>query len=520
MKRIILSILIGLTATTGAMADDGTKEQQYASFLECVEAFHNDSTNLNQLNEGDQTAQDAQFTGIKDIVKLYDTPEEQYNAITNVDQNSDKYDYEAYRNYVVASLAMLQFWVASKCPQYFIHFIDYYSTDGTKKMPEELAGYIIAEDVGGKQQIKLVSAEDYNNSQSSFKKRQALTFNPNMAGEFYMLLLPTDLSKKSGQWLTYKDGMEALKDYKNQSCGDGWYVSTRLNTGAQQKENYFVDVIDHVNIHKSFPGLLVPMNTTVNDEEVSKDSIAVRAQNNSAEGGALNYIGMNNFNDNVSSAGAVAYASEKSKILTKKLQNSNCANADKFSVYIASPQHPLYLVDSYIGEVFNKITKTDRTAERNAQQFKKNILTYGGYGVAGAGVLGLSALGLKAWATSTPFKSVIGASAGKAVAGSSLAVGGIVLGLIGVFKTVGDAFSEMEESLPVSGYDKMYIYYKAPLSTYAPKISAKNELKQVLDKQEAQTTSNASSGLALPGGNAGTPAKSGDKKVITNEFVF
>ncbi len=478
---------------------------EYSSFLQCVQAFHNDQDVLNQLNYGNPAETDAIFTGIKDIVKSYDTPEEQYNAITSVEKDSEKYSYEAYRNYVLASMAMLQYYVAINCPEYFIHFIDYYSTDVTRKLPKELAPYLIAEEVDGKQQIKLVSADEYNNSQSSFKRRQYLSFNSNLAGGFYMLLLPTDLGKNAGDWLTYEEGKNVLRAYKNQSCGDGWYQQTRMETGIQ-RDYYFVDVIDHVNIHNSFPGLLVPMTQTIDGQQVSQSSIAVRDRNNAATGGETDYIGVNNYSDNPISSGGLGFASENSKKLAVRLKNSECTKANDFSVYIASPKHPLGIVDEYIGKIFNKIVKKDHTEDVKEQQSTKNMFTYGGVGVAVGGGLMLGALGLKAWFGAESAKAVVAAKAGTAVAGGFLVIGGIVVALIGIFKSVADAFSEMEEPLAVTGYDRMFIYYKVPLLSYGPSLPAENEVKQVLKYQEVQATSGSSDSLAVP--VMGTPAKS------------
>lgn len=265
MKRIILSMLIGIMTFTDAFA---LTDSRYKTASECFDALLNSQSNIEFINKGDGDG----FQGLQMALSKYATIEDQYYALTTTDDKiKDRYAERVL--YSVLATQIVTF-VANNCPEQFKVFY------GINEQ-NILVPLVWDED---DKTLKLTTLEGFENTPQEKRKILSLLtceLGKQVKGNFYLLLLPsTGQQLEVGQSITYESAKGLVNNsfsrfsqcknfWHTKKSSDGEYIDS-LNAylngshDAIEPDWYAVDTLHFTNAELSFPGLLVPYNKSDN----------------------------------------------------------------------------------------------------------------------------------------------------------------------------------------------------------------------------------------------------------------
>ena len=463
MKRLILSSLIGLMTTFGAFGVDSDTRN---GLEQCVDNFLNDEETINLINNG-YTTDGATWSGLSDLIKDLPTLEAQQAAIVSTpipEGYTSDYFKDSRSTFARLYAALFLKHVATMCPEYFIALSERFAND---KADGSVRLHLFYKWDGEK--IQIITKNEYDNiTERENRFIGALTLESithHLSSNYYFLALPKDTAN-IGEWLKYETGLEKLQPLKEGDCGGMWEMKNSTNT----TDNFVIDGINFINMHKSFPGLII---------KYDPNTIPIVRDDN------YGYTAINARDYHIQQAYTQGNAISTAKDIATQLNNRGC---DDMELYIATTDSPEGIVTKTIQDKLFKQEVETHTQQSKMTGWGITASVTGSVAVAGGIAWGVTSMiesyyNTKAAAAATKtlgktlLKTATKAKLGKIIArGVSLGSGAITLGVFALggfaLKETFDGLTKDLQPVEIQTYDQLYIMYKTPMNTASQKIKA------------------------------------------------
>ena len=456
MKRLILSSLIGLMTTFGAFGVDSDTRN---GLEKCLDNFQNDEDIVNFINNGHSTADGTGWIGLSELLKDFPTLEEQQAAIFSTAAIPEGYTQDFFKEskstFARLYAALFLKYVATECPEYFIALSERFAND---KSDESVRLHSFYKWEGEK--IQFITKDEYDKTEIGNRLIGALSLESityHLSTDYYFLALPKDTAN-IGEWLTYETGLDKLLPLKDGNCGGMWEMKNSQDT----TDTFVIDGIDYINIHQSFPGLIVKFN--------SNRVPIVRHDN-------YGYTAINAPNNYIEQTHTHGRALSKAKEIADTLRRRGCNDME---LYIATTDSPEGIVANTIQtKLFNEVVEKP-TKQSKMTSWGITASVAGTAAAAGGATWGVTRIlqsffnaRAEAQTTKTLAKAFTRKAANaktvKVIArgvtgGGAIVAGVLILGGFALQATF-EGLTKDLQPVDVEIYDQLYIMYKTPMNT-------------------------------------------------------
>ena len=481
MKRIILSILIGLTATTGAIADDQSE------FTKCLNDMANDQKLMDYLNKGNDAQNNEYADTFKDTLKFRGAHNLMRDSASNLTTSSlqDQQSHLRSTTNIETPMAYATLrYVAQNCPKFITAMSDQ-DSDASVFFP------LVAD---SDNLIQFATYDDWNKSPEINGGRVAYNMKISELGKaipgiFMFVATPTGKGIKPGQWLDY-DTANSYGNFWDQKCSDHW---TYWNVDNENKLSDIIREIVNVN------GDALELAGETKSKRTSSYFFDLAKKSNTLIfPGMLMEEKLNSTVEEVVRTDKLYYAISFAKRLSRNMINTSCDEG--LVLNVVAPYDIEETIDNFTNHgTFGHITIADWVAG--------GTVLAGGIGtiIWARHIIKKGATG----AATTGFFSTVGKFVNRFIWPITIGVASITLADM-IYETFGqDMAVEVEKVFILAQFplnDSVKDFYFVENSA---NLSFDTDVSKLLHSEQDPSTSNTQLVPApvQPGGNAGTPAK-------------